>query len=108
MARHLTVSGDFNYVENDHIAYRYEMVDRLGKGSFGQAFKVFDHKRHTYVAMKVIKNKKRFHSQALIEIQVLKCIRDTCESIIKIKDYFVFRQHVVSYFFDPSASCSSC
>lgn len=44
------------------------MLGKLGKGSFGQAFKVFDHKRGGFMAMKVIKNKKRFHAQALEEI----------------------------------------
>lgn len=28
--------GDYNMVMHDHIAYRYEILDTLGKGSFGQ------------------------------------------------------------------------
>jgi dual specificity tyrosine-phosphorylation-regulated kinase 2/3/4 len=27
--------GDFRYKDGDHIAYRYEIIKRLGKGSFG-------------------------------------------------------------------------
>ena len=68
--------GDYNYVVGDHVAYRYEVIDRIGKGSFGQTFKVMDHKRKTYSALKVIRNKKKFHSQALIEIQILKVLRE--------------------------------
>ncbi len=45
---------------NDHIAYRYEVVDLLGKGSFGQVVKAYDHKNGEYVALKIIRNKKRF------------------------------------------------
>lgn len=56
------------YVLNDHIAYRYEVLERIGKGSFGQTFKVMDHKRKSLAALKMIRNKKKFHSQALIEI----------------------------------------
>jgi dual specificity tyrosine-phosphorylation-regulated kinase 2/3/4 len=29
---------------HDHLSYRYEVLDRLGSGSFGQAIKCFDHK----------------------------------------------------------------
>jgi dual specificity tyrosine-phosphorylation-regulated kinase 2/3/4 len=41
--------------------YRYEIVGKLGKGSFGQVVKAFDHKNKEFVALKVIRNKKRFH-----------------------------------------------
>lgn len=27
--------GDYMYVINDHVAYRYEVIQRIGKGSFG-------------------------------------------------------------------------
>lgn len=56
------------YLLNDHVAYRYEILERIGKGSFGQAFRVYDYKRKVEVALKVIRNKRKFHSQALIEI----------------------------------------
>jgi serine/threonine protein kinase len=43
----------------DHIAFRYEILGFLGKGSFGIAVKAFDHKRKEEVALKIIKNKKK-------------------------------------------------
>ena len=53
-------NGSYIRVYNDHIAYRYEVVDLLGRGSFGQVVKAYDHKNKEYVALKIIRNKKRF------------------------------------------------
>ena len=36
--------GDYNVVMKDHMAYRYEVLEPVGKGSFGQAVKCYDYK----------------------------------------------------------------
>ena len=63
--------GDYNIVMGDHLAYRYEVIDVLGKGSFGQVVRCVDHKEGGVVAVKIIRNKKRFHQQALVEVGIL-------------------------------------
>ena len=68
--------GDYNIVEGDHLAYRYEVVDLLGKGSFGQVVRCIDHKTGILVAVKIIRNKKRFHQQALVEVKILQKLRE--------------------------------
>ena len=68
--------GDYNIVPGDHLAYRYEIVDILGKGSFGQVARCIDHKTGALVAIKIIRNKKRFHQQALVEVDILQKLRD--------------------------------
>ena len=68
--------GDYNIVEGDHLAYRYEVVDILGKGSFGQVVRCVDHKTGILVAVKIIRNKKRFHQQALVEVNILQKLRE--------------------------------
>jgi dual specificity tyrosine-phosphorylation-regulated kinase 2/3/4 len=68
--------GDYNIVFGDHLAYRYEVVDMLGKGSFGQVVRCVDHKTGSLVAIKIIRNKKRFHQQALVEVNILKKLRE--------------------------------
>lgn len=68
--------GDYNIVLGDHLAYRYEVVDVLGKGSFGQVVRCIDHKTGALVAVKIIRNKKRFHQQALIEVNILQKLRE--------------------------------
>lgn len=72
--------GDYNIVEGDHLAYRYEIIDILGKGSFGQVARCIDHKTGGLVAIKVIRNKKRFHQQALIEVDILQKLRQWVSS----------------------------
>lgn len=68
--------GDYNIVSGDHLSYRYEIVDILGKGSFGQVVRCVDHKTGGLVAIKIIRNKKRFHQQALVEVEILRKLRE--------------------------------
>ena len=53
-------NGDYQARIKDHIAYRFEIIDRLGKGSFGEAFKCFDHKKKELIAIKIIRNNPKF------------------------------------------------
>lgn len=68
--------GDYNIVLGDHLTYRYEVVDLLGKGSFGQVVRCVDHKTGGLVAIKIIRNKKRFHQQALVEVSILQKLKE--------------------------------
>lgn len=67
--------GDYLIVPHDHLAYRYEIIDTLGKGSFGQVLHCRDHCTGESVAVKIIRNKKRFHVQALVEIKILDSLK---------------------------------
>ncbi|KAF2451980.1 hypothetical protein P171DRAFT_450669 [Karstenula rhodostoma CBS 690.94] len=90
--------GDYNIVMGDHLAYRYEVVDLLGKGSFGQVVRCVDHKTGGLVAIKIIRNKKRFHQQALVEVNILQKLRewdpDNKHSMINFTQSFYFRGHL--------------
>lgn len=63
--------GDYLVIKHDHLNYRYEIMGTLGKGSFGQVLECLDHKTGKSVAIKIIRNKKRFHHQALVEVKIL-------------------------------------
>ncbi|KAK3908341.1 Serine/threonine-protein kinase minibrain [Frankliniella fusca] len=52
---------------------RYEIDSLIGKGSFGQVVKAFDHEEQCHVAIKIIKNKKPFLNQAQIELNIIHC-----------------------------------
>lgn len=91
--------ADYKAYVGEHLGYRYEILTELGSGSFGQAFKCLDHKTHKLVAVKIIKNKKRFKPQANIEIQMLTYIKEHDAegnaNVMEILDSFVFRNHIV-------------
>ena len=52
--------GDYKTATKDHLGYRYEVLEHLGSGSFGQAIKCLDHKTGEEIALKIIKNQKKF------------------------------------------------
>ncbi|KAF8078194.1 CMGC/DYRK/DYRK2 protein kinase [Lyophyllum atratum] len=90
--------GDYLVVNKDHLAYRYEIIDTLGKGSFGQVLQCRDHCTGESVAVKIIRNKKRFHHQALVEIKILDNLRkwdaDGKHHVLKMIEHFYFRNHL--------------
>ncbi|XP_028610376.1 dual specificity tyrosine-phosphorylation-regulated kinase 4 [Grammomys surdaster] len=90
--------GSYMKVLHDHIAYRYEVLEMIGKGSFGQVAKCLDHKNNELVALKIIRNKRRFHHQALVELKILEALRrkdkDNTHNVVHMKDFFYFRNHL--------------
>lgn len=94
--------GDYTVVEGDHLLFRYEMQEVLGAGSFGRVIKCVDHKTGEVVAVKIIRNKRRFHKQARIEVELLMRLRDADPAdescIIHLQDSFYFRHHLCIVF----------
>lgn len=93
--------GDYKIQFGDDILYRYEILEILGKGSFGQVIKVQDHMKKKPVAIKIIKNRQRYTDQAHIEIELLKLLKEMdCEckhNIVRLEDNFTFRGHAVTF-----------
>ena len=63
---------------------------------------VKDHKTKQSLALKVIRNKARFHQQAVVEVEVLKLMTDKdCNeqySVVHVVDNFIFRKHMCIVF----------
>jgi hypothetical protein len=93
-------NGDYKGFVKDHVAYRYEILELVGRGSFGQVFKVFDFKHQCHCALKVIRNKPRFQQQAMVEIEILKTLRkkdaESAFNVVHIQSSFQFRNHIVT------------
>uniref|UniRef100_UPI00398F0470 dual specificity tyrosine-phosphorylation-regulated kinase 1A-like isoform X3 n=1 Tax=Pristiophorus japonicus TaxID=55135 RepID=UPI00398F0470 len=81
---------------------RYEIDSLIGKGSFGQVVKAYDHHEQEWVAVKIIKNKKAFLNQAQIELRLLELMNkhDTEMKyyIVHLKRHFMFRNHLCLVF----------
>ena len=94
--------GDYNIILGDHIAYRYEVIKILGSGSFGQVILAKDHKKNQECAIKIIRNKTRFHQQALVEVEILKTITEKDSNdhynVVHIIDNLMFRKHMCIVF----------
>eukprot|EP00730_Choanoeca_flexa_P013355 TRINITY_DN5229_c0_g1_i1.p1 TRINITY_DN5229_c0_g1~~TRINITY_DN5229_c0_g1_i1.p1 ORF type:complete len:488 (+),score=99.17 TRINITY_DN5229_c0_g1_i1:164-1627(+) len=90
--------GRYKCIKHDHLCYRYEILKGLGKGSFGDVVKAYDHKTKEPRAVKIIRNERRFHKQAQVEVKVLELLkkndRRNNHNLIHIREWFVFRNHL--------------
>jgi dual specificity protein kinase YAK1 len=78
---------------------RYVILDLLGQGTFGQVVKCQNVKTRELVAVKVIKNQPAFFNQSMMEVTVLEMLnqrydKDDRHHIVRMRDTFVFRQHL--------------
>lgn len=91
-------NGDYKVVPGDHIAYRYEILSVLGKGSFGKVLKCLDHRTGRLAAIKMIINRKRFQLQALVEADILRTLSqhdpNNRHHLVRYGEHFNFREHL--------------
>ncbi|KAI8884720.1 kinase-like protein [Backusella circina FSU 941] len=98
---------------NDYILYvhgilegddkRYEVVDVLGSGTFGQVVKCRDLTTGQLVAIKVIKNKPAYSKQGSIELDILKQLNvvydpDDKHHLVRLLDSFNHKNHICLVF----------
>jgi len=96
------LDGCYKFVLHDHIGYRYEVIKILGRGSFGQVVKAYDHKLKEFVALKIVRNDARFFHQAKKEVKILEhLLREDKKdeaNIVHIKNSLIFRNHMCIVF----------
>ena len=77
------------------ITFRYEVLGLLGKGSFGQVLKAFDHKEQEYVAIKMVRNDALYKKEAENEVKILRhLLKEDLGgngNVVHMKASFVFR-----------------
>jgi len=83
--------------------HQYQVLDMLGQGTFGQVVKARNIYTKELVAIKVVKNKPAYFNQGLVEIQILEMLNHQHDAedkhhIVRLEDYFVFRNHLCLVF----------
>ena len=100
-------SGYYKVVVGDHINYRYEVLQELDRGAFGQVVRCIDHVDKKEVAIKLNRNSSYDHSSSRTEIAILKklkagidchsydeeLVNSYKERVVEFKDSFLFRNH---------------
>ena len=90
--------GKYKIIIGDHIAYRYEICEIYGHGTFGIVIKALDLKENRYVALKIVDRKNNVGS----EVEMLRFIKNRDEKglygIVEYFGDFVFRDHTVIIF----------
>lgn len=94
--------GYYIPVFGDHLAYRYELKNLLGCGTFGQVFHCFDYKRKINVAIKIIRKKLIYRKAGDLENKILhelsKADPNDVNCIVKKLRHFEFRGHLCLVF----------
>lgn len=95
-----TKQGDYFVIIGDAICYRYEILDVIDSGSFGQVLKCVDHKTGEEVAVKVLKNHHNSKKLGLNEFNLVELLGKTSDhnNIVKGKKRFAFRNHFFMVF----------
>ena len=96
--------GSYNSFEgrefsmNNKKVSKYKVIDKLGHGTFGQVFKCWDMMNNRICALKVLKNKKAYIRQGLLECSSLymvnKYFDENGNRIVKMFDHFMYCDHL--------------
>jgi dual specificity tyrosine-phosphorylation-regulated kinase 2/3/4 len=86
----------FKFHADEHIAYRYEMIKLLGKGSFGGVIKCLDHKHNRPVAIKLLRDGPKHRSHIAMENEFLELLQthsSPSHHIVLLHETFSFRSY---------------
>ncbi|CAL6106610.1 Kinase [Hexamita inflata] len=88
-----TIPDSYQPRDHDHIAYRYEVLERLNSGSFGVVFAAYDYENRETVAIKMINPGPKLFRQALVEYQISAQIKSNFS--VQSKCAFQFRNRML-------------
>ena len=81
--------GFYRIIEGDHIKFRYEIYNELGRGAFGQVLMCLDHKMETTVAVKINRNSSFDKSNSRIEVRMLQKIKEAKVDYVRGRNFVI-------------------
>ncbi|CAG2161345.1 unnamed protein product [Oppiella nova] len=92
--------GHLIYKNGDVLQERYEIVSTLGEGTFGKVVRVLDLRNEQVMALKVIKNVKKYRDAAKLEINVLEKIAQKDPNGRKLSQFYNLTKLIVPVYTD--------
>ncbi|BFU24054.1 protein kinase, putative [Entamoeba histolytica HM-1:IMSS] len=91
------------YSANPETVSRYQILNRLGNGMFGQVFKAKDLSKEREVAIKILKSKGTYFRQGMLEISILSMLndiydKDGTKNTVRMLDHFLYCNHLCIVF----------
>lgn len=89
------------------VIHNYHVVDCIGQGISGRVYEVYkNNDSKNRFAMKIVKNKKIYRNQSLIELKMVASLNKNCFMknhqynchIINLHDYFFYQEHLCMVF----------
>lgn len=98
--------GMYNFCKNNHIQFKYQILNNIGKGQYGRVAKVFDHSTNKNMAIKAFRKHKNYKLSYDFEVTNLLFLRSKLtendkkfeDLIPNIYDFFNFRGHEMIVF----------
>ncbi|ODV78296.1 serine/threonine protein kinase [Suhomyces tanzawaensis NRRL Y-17324] len=91
-------SGHYIVNPNELFANRFVIIKLLGQGTFGKVVQCYDKVNREHVAIKIIRNIKKYRDAARIELRVLSTLKkfdnENINHCIHLRECFDFRGHI--------------
>lgn len=90
-------NGVYKALAGDHLGFRYEILEMIGKGTFGHVYKCFDYKHKQLVAVKIIRRNVNTRKQGENEVKILEMLNQQdpdLHNIVRLLQCFEFRGHL--------------
>ncbi|XP_075927227.1 dual specificity tyrosine-phosphorylation-regulated kinase 2-like [Petromyzon marinus] len=91
------VNDHYIPITDEHVVYRFQVLNVVGTGSFGQVLRCLDHKTKREVAIKVLElTSSETIEECEMEVQILNALQSEDEEnnyIIRLFEFLMFRNH---------------